>query len=101
MMELMFRFISMISLEASIPFSSFCSVESESVKMTIPVLVCVSVSKVLLICVRVLWMASFSASLFEQKDPQALASSVFSPSGYWMSTPSPAFVVALNAEPSV
>ena len=50
MMELMLRFMSLISLEASVPFSSFCSVESESVNKTIPVLVCGSVSNELLIC---------------------------------------------------
>ena len=84
MMELMLRFMSLISLEASVPFSSFCSVESESVNKTIPVLVCGSVSNELLICRSVWWMASFSASLFEQKDPHGLAISVLSPSGYWI-----------------
>ena len=46
-------------------------------------------------------MASFSASLIEQKDPNGSAISVLSPSGYWIQTPSPACVVALKAEPSV
>ena len=82
--------MSLISLEASDPFSSFCSVVSESVNIAIPVLVCGSVSKELLICRSVWWMASFSASLLEQKDPHGFAISVFSPSGYWIRTPSPA-----------
>ena len=93
--------ISFISLDVSDPLSSFWRVVKESVNITMSVFECGSLSNVLLISVIVFLMACFSASLLEQKDPQELIISFFSPLGKWMVTPRPAFVVALNAEPSV
>ena len=46
-------------------------------------------------------IAIFSASLFEQLVPQLSLYSEEDPSGYFRRIPNPAFIVALNAGPSV